>query len=339
MKKKRFAIFGTGFWSRFQLEGWREVDKAECVALYNRTRSKAETLARDFGIPSVYDNPEDLLENESIDFMDIIVGPDVHSEFVQLAVANQLPVICQKPMAPTLEIADAMVDSCRQANIPFLVHENWRWQPPIRAFKSELDKGEIGHPFAARIDYLSSLRVWEQQPFLKDLDQFIIMDMGSHILDVARFLFGDAVSVYCQTHHVSDELRGEDVAVVMMKMATGVTVICEISYASVTERERPSETYVFVEGERGSIELGPDYWIRTTTREGTRSSQHVPPVYGWGDTSKKAVMASIVPCTQNMFKGISGEGEAETTGEDNLKTMRLVFGAYESAAKNRVIEL
>ena len=47
MSKRRFAVFGAGFWSRFQLAGWQELDGAECVALYNRTLYKAEALARE----------------------------------------------------------------------------------------------------------------------------------------------------------------------------------------------------------------------------------------------------------------------------------------------------
>ena len=64
MANLRFAIFGTGFWSRFQLAGWQEIGGAECVALYNRTRSKAEALARAFGVPAVYDAAAELLRRE-----------------------------------------------------------------------------------------------------------------------------------------------------------------------------------------------------------------------------------------------------------------------------------
>src|SRR3954447_11173893 len=98
----RFAIFGTGFWARFQLAAWRELEGVECVALYNRTYAKAEALAHEFGVPRVYDDPVALLEQEQLDLIDIITDVDTHSRFVQLAAQYALPVICQKPMAPTL---------------------------------------------------------------------------------------------------------------------------------------------------------------------------------------------------------------------------------------------
>jgi len=68
MADLRFAIFGSGFWARYQLAAWNELKGATCAALYNRTRSKAETLAREFHVPRVYSDPEELIELEKPDF-------------------------------------------------------------------------------------------------------------------------------------------------------------------------------------------------------------------------------------------------------------------------------
>jgi len=94
-------------------------------------------------------------------------------------------------MAPSLADAEAMLRACRNAAVPLLIHENWRWQTPIRHVKDELASGRIGTPFRARIDFCTSFPVFDNQPFLKDADRFILADIGSHILDVARFLFGE----------------------------------------------------------------------------------------------------------------------------------------------------
>src|SRR6476620_6978662 len=109
MKSLRFAIIGTGFWARYQLAAWREVPGANCVALYNRTRAKAEARAAEFKVPAVYDNAEELLQREKPDFIDIITDVDTHSHFVHLAAAYRTPVICQKPMSPSLAEAEKMV--------------------------------------------------------------------------------------------------------------------------------------------------------------------------------------------------------------------------------------
>lgn len=332
MDKLRFALFGTGFWARYQLAGWLETGEVECVALYNRTRERAEKLAAEFNIPAVYDDAALLLEREQIDFADICTNVETHLPLTRLAAARGLPVVCQKPMATTLAEAETLVQVCREANVPLYINENWRWQHPIRQFKRALDRGGIGTVFRATIDYRNSFPVFDNQPFLKTLDQFILTDIGSHILDVARFLFGEADTLACTTARVHADIRGEDVATVMLGMASGSTVIAQMSYATRREHDRFPETYLQAEGDRGFLELGPDYWLRETTAAGTHAERHPPPHYAWADPAYDLPHASIVGCQRNIARALKGVETGETSGEDNLKTVRLVFGAYDAAA-------
>jgi D-apiose dehydrogenase len=85
-------------------------------------------------------------------------------------------------------------------------------------------------------------------------------------------------------------------------------------------------------------ELGPDYWIRLTTHDGTLARRYPPPRYVWADPAYDVVHASIVPCNANLLAALRGDGVAETTAADNLKTVRLVFAAYDSARHNQVIQ-
>jgi D-apiose dehydrogenase len=332
MAALRFAIFGTGFWSRYQLAAWRELRGACCVALYNRTRSKAEALAAEFDVPAVYEDPQALLRQEQLDFIDVITDVGSHRRLVEMAAAHHLPVICQKPMAPTLADAEAMVKACHLAGVPLLVHENWRWQTPIRRLKQCLDRNLIGRIFRARVSYANHFPVFDNQPFLKDLEQFILMDVGTHLLDATRMLFGEVETLLCRTARVHEGIRGEDVATVLMGMRSGATVTCEMSYASRLEQERFPETYLLIEGENGSIELGPDFWLRVTTESGTHAQRHPPPFFGWADPRYALAQVAGVACNANLLAHLQGEASAETTGDDNLKTLRLVFAAYESAA-------
>jgi predicted dehydrogenase len=233
-----------------------------------------------------------------------------------------------------------MLAACRSAGVPFFVHENWRWQAPIRALKEVLDSGAIGTPFRGRITMISGFPVFQNQPFLRDAEKFILMDLGSHLLDAARFLFGEAESLYCQASRVHRDIKGEDVATVMMRMGQGTTVVVSCGYAeNPLEMDRFPETYIFVEGSKGSVRLGPDYWVRVTTDAGTHSRRHYPRWYAWADARYALAHASIVDCVANIAQALRGEGLAETTGEDNLRTMRLVFAAYESAADGRAVRL
>jgi len=338
MKKLKFALFGTGFWANYQLPGWYAAGNVECVALYNRTKSKAEKIAETFDIPAVYDDAEALLDNEELDFVDICTNVETHALFTKMAAERGLPVVCQKPMATTLAEAEMMVKICQDAGVPLFINENWRWQYPIRQFKQVLNTGRIGKLFRARIDYRNSFPVFDNQPFLKELEQFILADIGSHILDTARFLFGEATTLYCQTYRIHPDIKGEDVATCMMTMGDGMTVVCEMSYATKREHDRFPETYIQVEGSDGFLELAPDFWIRETTSERTVAKRHVPPRYDWADPAYDLVHSSIVPAQADFVKTLESKGQAETTGEDNFKTMQLVFGSYESAKTGKAIE-
>jgi len=335
----RFAIIGAGFWARYQLAGWYAIEGLECAAICDRVASKARSLAHEFTIAKVYGDALEMLRREKLDFVDVVTSVDSHPTLVRMAAQLKIPVVCQKPMASDYQSAAEMVHTCQNASIPFFVNENWRWQAPLRELKKVLESGVIGDPFRARLDMISGFPVFDNQPSLKLMEQFILTDLGSHLFDVARFLFGEAQSVYCRVRRVHKDIRGEDVATTVLQMQSGVTVLVQLAYAgNHLERECFPQTLVFLEGSKGSAEIGPDYVLKVTTSGGTQTTRHVPPHYAWADARYEVVHSSIVPCQQDILKGLRG-GDAETTGADNLKTLRLVFASYESAAKNEVVVL
>lgn len=339
MADLKFAVLGTGFWSNFQIPAWFEVGGVELVALYNRTRSKAEVAAAKYQVPRVYGDAEELLRNEQLDFIDIITEAPAHAALVELAAKYRVPVICQKPMAADFATCRRMVEACHKAGIFFAIHENFRWQTPMRALKQVLDAGTIGKPFRARIQFIHGLpAIFENQPFLKELEQFAFTDVGSHLFDLARFFFGEPQSIYAQSYRTRDDIKGEDVASAMLRIGDLICT-CEISYSSMLERPCFPETLIFIEGNQGSIELTPDLWLHVTTGAGTTVERHAPPSYEWADPRYAVVHSSIVPCNANLLAAIRRGEAAETSGADNLKTMRLVYSAYESAARNQVVDL
>jgi predicted dehydrogenase len=340
MKKIKFAVLGCGFWSKFQIGAWSEIENAELVAVYNRTASKAQKIAEYFKVPRVYDNPEDLLSREKPDFVDIITDVDTHAYFVEMAVKHGVKyIICQKPMAPDFETAKRMVKVCEEARVKLYIHENYRWQAPVRRFKQIIDSGNIGRPFKARISFLSGFPVFDNQPFLKELDHFILTDMGSHVFDVCRFLFGECAQLWCQTRAVNPGIKGEDVAVIMMDMKNGMPVYTEMSYASIIEHDTFSTLNILVEGEKGSVFLGPKFEIRTTTRKGTISEIVKFPSYAWADPDYIVNHESGIHINRNILEDIQGKGKAENSGKDNLETLRLIWASYESAGTGKKIKI
>ena len=341
MTNLRFAIFGAGFWARVQLAAWREIGGVECVAIYNRTREKAEQFARDLEVPAVYDNAEKLLREIKPDFADNITEVGGHKSLSLLCARHRIPCICQKPMAATLRDARQMVAAFQRAKTPFFVHENWRWQAPMRALIDALGRGVIGKPFRARFTMVSGFDCWANQPALRTLKQFILTDLGTHLLDAARACFGEAHSLYGQVHKtLRPGVQGENVATLLLSMGPARTsVVIEMAYAKTPlERDCFPETLAFVEGPLGSIEVTGDYGLRVTTAKGTDHKRCAPPRYPWADPRYDIAQASMVPCLQNLLGALRGEGRAETTGADNLKTLELVFAAYDSARTNAVVK-
>jgi predicted dehydrogenase len=340
MADLKFAVLGAGFWSHFQIPAWYEVGGVELVAVYNRTVAKAEQVAQKFKVPRVYGDPEELLKNEQLDFIDIITEVPAHAPLVYLAAQYKVPVICQKPMAPDYETAQKMVAACQEAGIPFFVHENYRWQAPIRELKKVMGEGHIGRPFRGRFQFIHALEpfVWDNQPLLKTLERLIIADQGSHQLDLARFFLGEAQSIYCQYLRVRDDIVAEDVASMTMKMDRAIGNV-ELSFVSKTEWNHFPEVLIYLEGPKGTLELAADFWIRLTTANGTQIRRCPPPRYAWADPAYDVNHASMVPLHQDFLRALRTGQPPENTGADNLKTMQLVYSAYESAERNEVIQL
>ncbi len=327
---KIFAVIGCGFWSHFQVAAWHELEGIKLVAVCDKDIGKAKSLAAKFGNPKVYTNAEEMFQHEKIDFVDIISSVNTHCELVLLAAKYKIDTICQKPMAETQADALNMLRAAKEAGIRFFIHENFRWQAPLRELKTLLDSQIIGRTFKANLRFCCSFPVFDNQPILRELEQFIIADLGVHILDLVRFYFGEVDTLYAKTMRVNPTIKGEDVANVFMEMESGLHCYAEMSYASILENERFPQTFILVEGEKGSIYLGLDGEIRITTKNGTTVKMVKPIMYAWLDPAYAVAHASAVDTNRDILQGLNGKA-CETTAEDNIKTLNLVFAAYESA--------
>jgi predicted dehydrogenase len=325
----RIGVLGCGFWSKYQIAAWKEVPGAKVVAVASRNRLDAERAQSKFGIDAAYDGLETLLAHPDLDLIDVITSAGAHSEHVQMCAAHRMPVICQKPMAETLEDCKAMVLAAESQKTWFAVHENWRFQRPMRRLKELLP--HIGEVHRARITFACSFPVFDNQPALKLADPFILSDIGSHLFDCVRYLFGEVRRLTCITARVHQDIRGEDVATVLMEMESGAAVTCELSYSSPLERESFPETYVLVEGELGSLEIERGARLRQWKGRQLSLYDADPTLYSWADPEYLLVQSSIVDCHRSLLQAFQQGEPAETSGSDNLKTMALVFACVASA--------
>jgi predicted dehydrogenase len=334
MAELRGGVIGCGFFARNHLNAWRDVDGAGITAVCDSDLARAEAYAAEFGIPMVYQDPRAMLRSGGLDFVDVVTRADTHRELVELAASYRTDVICQKPLAPDLRDARAMVAACRAAGVLLMVHENFRWQTPIRALREAAS--ELGPLFFGRIYWRSAFDVYRDQPYLADDERFILADMGVHMLDLARFFLGEAERVYCQTQRINARIRGEDVATVMLRMQSGATCLGELSYASRVPDDPFPQTLIDLEGPLGTASLGRDFRITVVTEEGSRELTAGPGPLPWGNPFVQHIQESVVRIQQHWVDCVREGREPETSGEDNLRTLALVEAAYRSAESGAV---
>ncbi|MER9251201.1 Gfo/Idh/MocA family oxidoreductase [Mesorhizobium sp. M0598] len=339
MAELRGALIGCGFFAVNQMHAWRDIEGASITAICDRDPDRLRIVGDQFGVARRYTDAAALFAGERLDFVDIATTAPSHRMLVEMAAQHGVPAICQKPFAPTLADAKAMVKACADAGVPLMVHENFRWQSPIQAVRTVLDSAEIGTPFFGRISFRSAYDVFSGQPYLATGKRFIIEDLGIHILDIARFLLGDVSTVTARTARINPGIAGEDVATMLMDHTSGATTMVDCSYASKLATEPFPETLIEIDGSDGTIRLAQGYRLTVTGRSGTVVSDVSPPLLAWASRPWHNIQESVVAIQRHWVDCLTNGTEPATSGADNLKTLALVEAAYAGAASREPVQL
>ena len=335
----RGALIGCGFFAINHLHGWRDARGAEIVAICDRSPERLRLAGEQFGIAARYSDAAEMLAREALDFVDIATTAPSHRALAELAASHGLAVICQKPFAPTLADAKAIVASCDKAGVPLMVHENFRWQSPMQKVKAVLEAGEIGEVFWGRVSFRSAYDVFSGQPYLAEGDRFIVEDLGIHALDIARFLLGDALNVSARIKRVNPRIRGEDVATMLLDHGNGVASIVDCSYATQNETELFPQTLLEIDGSKGTLRLGANYQMTVTPSGKTRHVDVSPPLLPWASRPWHNIQESVALIQQHWADCLDQKREPQTSGRDNLKTFALVEAVYLSAREGRTVHM
>jgi D-apiose dehydrogenase len=333
------ALIGCGFFAINHLHAWRGCSGAEIIASCDSNVERLKSVGDQFGISKRYLNANEMFASEQMDFVDIATTAPSHRALVELAVSHGVAVICQKPVAPTLSDAKAMVATCAKANVPFMVHENFRWQSAIQKAKSIISQGDIGEVFWGRVSFRSAYDVFSGQPYLAEGQRFIVEDLGIHALDIARFLFGDVENMNARMKRVNPNIKGEDVATMLLDHGSGVTSIVDCSYASIREVEAFPETLLEIDGTHGSMKLDQGYQLTVTNRSGTTHHDVSPPLLSWASKPWHNIQESVLNIQKHWIDCLKNNAEPQTSGRDNLKTLALVEAAYQSAATGQTVQI
>ena len=310
------------------------MDDVEIVAVCDADSSKAEAFQTEFGVGKVFNRAKEMLERTPLDFVDIVTQPESHVEMVQLAAKYRISAICQKPLTFIPKEAREVVALCQQRNVPLMVHENFRWQSPMRAVKKA--SKQIGNLFFGRICFRSPYDVYVNQPYLAEAPRFIIADLGVHLLDLARFFMGEATELTCVTQQVNPNIKGEDSATILLKMESGAACVVDLSFASSADPDPFPQTFVHLEGSQGTVTLDDDYKL-TVVLDGVAKKRSVNPIpLPWSCPPFHVIQESVLNTQKHWLECAKAKRTPETSGEDNLKTLELVFGAYKSAERGVV---
>ncbi|MEO0331839.1 MAG: Gfo/Idh/MocA family oxidoreductase [Bacteroidota bacterium] len=336
MTQLKGVYIGAGYFSQFHYDGWQRIPEVQLIALCDTDPDKAEAIAHKFNIAKVYTDYEKMLDQEQPDFVDVITPPVTHQEICQSAFDRKINVICQKPLAPTYAEAEAIVQAAQQANVRFMVHENFRFQPWHREIKKLLEQRVIGdrlHMLNLRCrmgDGWGEDAYLDRQPYFREMPKLFVYETGVHFIDVFRYLVGEIDSVYAQLKTLNPVIKGEDSALMVFQFANGSTGIADANRYNESNQPNPRYTFgeMLIEGRQGSIRLYADGKLTIQLLgKPEREHQYHHEDRGFAGDCCYTTQQHFVDCLLN-------NQPFETNGSDYLKTLRVQEAVYESAKRS-----
>jgi predicted dehydrogenase len=333
------ALIGCGYVSQFHLAAWPTVPGARIVALCDPDRGRLGRAGRTMPDARLYTDAAELLHREpDLDFVEICTGPESHPPLVELAARHGVHVLCQKPAAMSRPEFLAMIDACMTAGVRLMIHENWRFRPWYRALRAEIEAGTVGRPIRLRIAHHDTRALRPdgaaQQPYLGTMGRLILMDMGCHLVDAARYLMGEVESVSASIGRFGHWTVGEDVAMLALSFAGGPLGCLDMSWCTPSEGARPEWALnpTIVEGTDATLRVLPDGSLERIGPDGRRERRPVTLV-----PDDRVYVEGYTVVQRHFIEGLLTGAGHETAAADNLKTMDVIWAAYRSAEEARRI--
>ena len=343
-KDLRIGILGAGFIvNNCHLVAYRKAG-FDPVAIASRKRENAARVAQGHAIPKVYETFDQLLDDPSIEVLDIAVPPNAQLGLIKAACQRKTvkAILAQTPLGMNYHEAVEAVQVCAAAGIKLGVNQNMRYDQSVRAAKTLLDQGVLGEPVFATID-MRAIPHW--MPWHEDLGWLTLRSMSIHHLDTFRYWFGDPEGIYCsvRTDPRTKFPHTDGICTYILEYTNGLRCVgIDDTWSGPAREGCPSDNYVRwrIEGTTG-LAIGDIGWCKdpfttpSTIRYATKGDKefHQP---HW--TESRFPDAFIGTMAQLLIALETG-AEPAISGRDNLKTMALVAAAYESATQQRSVAL
>lgn len=312
------------------------------VAITNRTRSRAEELAREYGIARVYDTAEELIADPDVQIVDIALSADRQPDIVRLVTQAGKHMLCQKPLGETYEAACSIVDMCREAGVKGAINQQMRWAPGMRASHAIIQQGWMGELTQAtiQVNVKTDFANW---PFLRTIDTLEVMYHSIHYMDSIRFLFGTPVSIFADgARYPGQTVKGETRTTIHMTFPGDTRGLIHDNHNNWAPMDDWYASFRF-EGTEGIIKgTNGALYNYPHGAEDTISflSKRIDPAR-WisPDLEGKWFPHAFMGTMGELMRAIEEDREPENSVEDNLLTLQMVFAAYRSMAEGRPVAL
>lgn len=340
----RIGVLGSGFIvNECHLVAYRKAG-FNPVAIASRTRANAEKIAARHGIGKVYDSPEQLLDDPSIEILDVAVPPNAQAALIRAACRRKTVrgILAQKPLGVDYAEARDVVSACERAGITLAVNQNMRYDQSVRAGKTLLQNGVIGEPVFATID-MRGIPHW--MPWQAELGWVTLRIMSIHHLDAFRYWFGDPERIFCSMRPDPRTKfpHADGLCAYTLEYEGGLRCVgIDDTWTGPAREGAPADIRIEwrIEGLNG-LAVGNIGWCQdpyttpSTIRYAARGDKdfHRPRwTESWFPDAFVGTMAQLLIAVE--------DGSAPAiSGRDNLKTMALVEAGYRSAAEHRAVAL
>lgn len=340
----RIGCIGAGFiMADCHLVAYREAG-FNPVAIASRNPDRAQSVAERHKIERVYASSDELLDDQTLEVVDIAVPPDIQLNVIRKAVLRPhlRGILAQKPLGVDYRQAHEAVSLCRDAGIRLVVNQNMRYDQSVRACRNLISQGLIGEPVLATID-MRAIPHW--MPWQQRQGWVTFRIMSIHHLDTFRFWLGDPEWIFASFRPDPRTAKNFDhqdgICLSILEFPDGARASAwDDVWAGPSSEGAAADIGIHwrVEGTRG-MARGTIGWPGYPDRVPSTFAYTTIESGDWIEGDWDAVWfpdAFVGPMAELLVSLETGRSP-DLSGEDNLKTMALVDAGYRSAKEKRAV--
>lgn len=348
MKKMKVAVVGYGGMGGWHTEKLLKSDVAELAGIYDIRRERNE-LAESRGIHA-YGSLRELLQDSEVELVTVAVPNDAHEDVVIKALNAGKNVICEKPVALSLESLNRMIEAAEKNHVHFSTHQNRRWDVDYLAMKQVHDSGELGKVINIESRIHGSRGIPSDWRGEKVHGGGMLYDWGIHLIDQMLMIFGfeNVESVYCICDHITNQ-EVDDGFRLDLNFKNGQRATVEVGTYNFIAMPR-----FYMRAEKGSA-LITDWREEAQVVKCTHwhESEVLPVETAAGLTKTMAPRDGITTDTyrvpkpqsdvhdyyRNFIATIRGEATQCVTYDQMRTDLRVILAAFESAKEGKIVKL